>query len=142
MVGLKEYWYGKEVEGRLYGIATMFVDDIYSDWETAVGDCPHIYFTSNAVQQLVVKNDWHKSFYRPYQVTLEVSKYNIENIPAWIRINVHLFYAIEEEREISHLKDTDSVKIIKADYDLYATTIFNMQEVKPKDYANDREEKL
>ena len=42
MIGFRKHWYGKECEGRLTDIETLFVADIESDFESM--NAIHIYF--------------------------------------------------------------------------------------------------
>ena len=72
---------------------------------------------------------------------MEVNNETIAEIPAWVRINVHLFYCIYEEKEISYLKNTDSIKIIKGEYNLLTATVDTFQQVLPEHYANDKDKK-
>ena len=66
MIGFRKYWYGKECEGRLTDVETLFIADI--DVKGLVMEkAPHIYFCSPAVRQLIKGKgdfnwDWMKIF--------------------------------------------------------------------------------
>jgi hypothetical protein len=144
MIGFRKYWYGKECEGRLTDIETLFVADIESDFES-MGSI-HIYFCSPATQQFIDgKSDldwkWLNDFIDRTNVTisLEVTPGMLKNIPAMIRIRTHIMYMINEE-EVGLLKKNDSIKVVYGDYKLYCTSIQNMQKVTPDDYKYDRYE--
>ncbi|MBC8306736.1 MAG: hypothetical protein H8E55_64630 [Pelagibacterales bacterium] len=143
MIGFRKYWYGKECEGRLTDVETLFITDISAkgiDMEKV----PHIYFCSAAVQQLVDSKgnldwEWMNKFIDRTNITisLEVTPGMLKMIPAMIRIKTHIMFMLNEE-EISLLKQNDSIKVIYDDYSLYCTSIQNMQKVTPDDYKYDR----
>ena len=53
-----------------------------------------------------------------------------------IRIRTHIMYMISN-KEVSLLKQNDSVKLIYDDYKLYCASIQNMQKVTPDNYKYD-----
>lgn len=143
MIGFRTHWYGKECEGRLTDIETLFIADI-----TAKGidmeKMPHIYFCSNAVEQLIQSKDnltwdWLNKFIdrTNITITLEVIPGQLQKIPPMMRIKSHIMYMVEVE-EIRLLKQNDSIKVVHGAYDLYCTSIQNMQKVVPDDYKYDR----
>ena len=149
MIGFRKHWYGKECEGRLTDVETLFIADI-----TVKGvdmeKMPHIYFCSGAVEQLItndMKNqskldwDWMNSFIDSTGITisLECTPGMLKCIPPMIRIKTHIMYMLEEE-EVGLLKQNDSIKVIHAPYSLYCASIQNMQKVTPDDYKYDRHE--
>ena len=144
MIGFRKHWYGKECEGRLTDIETLFVADIESDFESM--NAIHIYFCSPATQQLIDgKSDldwqWLNDLIDRTNVTisLEVTPGMLKKIPAMIRIRTHIMYMMNEE-EVGLLKKNDSIKVVYGDYKLYCTSIQNMQKVTPDDYKYDRYE--
>ena len=144
MIGFRKHWYGKECEGRLTDIQTLFVADIESDFESM--NAIHIYFCSPATQQLIDgKSDldwqWLNDLIDRTNVTisLEVTPGMLKKIPAMIRIRTHIMYMMNEE-EVGLLKKNDSIKVVYGDYKLYCTSIQNMQKVTPDDYKYDRYE--
>jgi len=149
MIGFRKYWYGKECEGRLTDVETLFIADI-----TVKGlnmdKAPHIYFCSGAVEQLLtddMKNqskldwDWMNNFIdrTGTTISLECTPGMLKDVPPMIRIKTHIMYMMEEE-EVSLLKQNDSIKVIHAPYSLYCASIQNMQKVTPDDYKYDRYE--
>ena len=152
MIGFKDYWYGKECEGRLTDVETLFIDDIDADsWEQehipGGTHAPHIYFCSGAVQQIIQGTNeimdwnWLDEYIDKWNktITLEVTPGMLENIPAGIRIKVHIMYMMNQ-KDVRLLKKNDSIKVVYDDYSLYCTSIQNMQHVTPDDYKHDRTE--
>ena len=146
MIGFRKHWYGKECEGRLTDVETLFIADI-----TVKGidmeKMPHIYFCSGAVNQLIegkgdLNWDWMNKFIDRTGITisLECTPGMLNHIPPMIRIKTHIMYMIKEE-EVELLKKNDSIKVVYGDYNLYCTSIQNMQKVTPDDYKYDRYEK-
>ncbi len=145
MIGFRKYWYGKECEGRLTDVETLFIADI--DVKGLVMEkAPHIYFCSPAVRQLIKgKGDlnwnWLNAFIDRTGITisLECEPGMLKEVPPMMRIKTHIMYMMNEE-EVGLLKQNDSVKVIYAPYLLYCTSIQNMQKVTPDDYKYDRYE--
>ena len=151
MIGFKDYWYGKECEGRLTDVETLFIADINSSWEDDISNggthAPHIYFCSPAIEQMIqgmseIMNwEWLDEYIDKWNktITLEVTPDMLENIPAVIRVKVHIMYMMNE-KDVRLLKKNDSIKVVYDDYSLYCTSIQNMQHVTPDDYKHDRTE--
>ena len=145
MIGFRKYWYGKECEGRLTDVETLFIADI--DVKGLVMEkAPHIYFCSPAVRQLIkgkgdLNWDWMNSFIdrTGTTISLECEPGMLKEVPPMIRIKTHIMYMMNEE-EVGLLKQNDSVKVVYAPYSLYCASIQNMQKVTPDDYKYDRYE--
>ena len=145
MIGFRKYWYGKECEGRLTDVETLFIADI--DVKGLVMEkAPHIYFCSPAVRQLIkgkgdLNWDWMNGFIdrTGTTISLECEPGMLKHIPPMIRIKTHIMYMMNEE-EVGLLKQNDSVKVVYAPYSLYCASIQNMQKVTPDDYKYDRYE--
>ena len=145
MIGFRKYWYGKECEGRLTDVETLFIADIDVkglNMEMA----PHVYFCSPAVRQLIKDKgdlnwDWLNAFIDRTGITvsLECEPGMLKDVPAMIRIKTHIMYMMKEE-EVGLLKQNDSVKVVYAPYSLYCASIQNMQKVTPDDYKYDKYE--
>ena len=145
MIGFRKYWYGKECEGRLTDVETLFIADIDVkglDMDKA----PHIYFCSPAVRQLIkgkgdLNWDWLNAFIdrTGTTISLECEPGMLKDVPPMIRIKTHIMYMMNEE-EVGLLKQNDSVKVVYAPYSLYCASIQNMQKVTPDDYKYDRYE--
>ena len=142
MIGFRKYWYGKECEGRLTDVETLFIADI--DVKGLVMEkAPHIYFCSPAVRQLIkgkgdLNWDWLNAFIdrTGTTISLECEPGMLKHIPPMIRIKTHIMYMMNEE-EVGLLKQNDSVKVVYAPYSLYCASIQNMQKVTPDDYKYD-----
>ena len=145
MIGFRKYWYGKECEGRLTDVETLFIADIDVKGLN-MEKAPHIYFCSPAVRQLIkgkgdLNWDWLNAFIdrTGTTISLECEPGMLKEVPPMMRIKTHIMYMMNEE-EVGLLKQNDSVKVIYAPYLLYCTSIQNMQKVTPDDYKYDRYE--
>ena len=145
MIGFRKYWYGKECEGRLTDVETLFIADI--DVKGLVMEnAPHIYFCSPAVRQLIkgkgdLNWDWLNAFIdrTGTTISLECEPGMLKDVPPMVRIKTHIMYMMNDE-EVGLLKQNDSVKVVYAPYSLYCASIQNMQKVTPDDYKYDRYE--
>ena len=142
MIGFRKYWYGKECEGRLTDVETLFIADIDVKGLN-MEKAPHIYFCSPAVKQLIkgkgdLNWDWLNNFIDRTGITisLECEPGMLKDVPPMIRIKTHIMYMMYEE-EVGLLKKNDSVKVVYAPYSLYCASIQNMQKVTPDDYKYD-----
>ncbi len=145
MIGFRKYWYGKECEGRLTDVETLFIADIDVKGLN-MEKAPHIYFCSPAVRQLIkgkgdLNWDWLNTFIDRTGITisLECEPGMLKEVPPMMRIKTHIMYMMNEE-EVGLLKQNDSVKVVYAPYSLYCASIQNMQKVTPDDYKYDRYE--
>tara|TARA_Y100001937_G_scaffold116319_1_gene168136 strand:- start:79 stop:522 length:444 start_codon:yes stop_codon:yes gene_type:complete len=147
MIGFRKYWYGKECEGRLTDVETLFIADTsVSEQDLDMKQCPHIYFCSTAVNQLINDEgeltwEWLNDFIDETNITvsLEVTPGMLRQLPAMIVIKTHIMYMIHD-KEVGLLKKNDSIKVVYGDYKLYCNSIQNMQKVTPDDYKYDRYE--
>ena len=145
MIGFRKYWYGKECEGRLTDVETLFIADLDVKGLN-MEKAPHIYFCSPAVRQLIkgkgdLNWDWLNAFIdrTGTTISLECEPGMLKEVPPMMRIKTHIMYMMNEE-EVGLLKQNDSVKVIYAPYSLYCASIQNMQKVTPDDYKYDRHE--
>tara|TARA_R110000851_G_scaffold204615_1_gene356532 strand:- start:1176 stop:1622 length:447 start_codon:yes stop_codon:yes gene_type:complete len=148
MIGFRKYWYGKECEGRLTDVETLFIADISVHEEQVVDmeKMPHIYFCSGAVEQLIegkgtLNWEWLVKFIDRTNITisLEVTPGMLQKVPPMVTIKTHIMYMISID-EVRLLKQNDSIKVVHGPYELYCTSIQNMQKVTPDDYKYDRHE--
>ena len=145
MIGFKKYWYGKECEGRLTDVETLFIADTnINEQDLDMKQYPHIYFCSTAVNQLINDHgelswEWLNDFIDETNitVTLEVTPGMLRQLPAMIVIKTHIMYMIHD-KEVGLLKKNDSIKVVYGDYKLYCSSIQNMQKVTPDGYKYDR----
>lgn len=145
MIGFRKYWYGKECEGRLTDVETLFIADIDVKGLN-MEKAPHIYFCSPAVRQLIkgkgdLNWDWLNAFIDRTGITisLECEPGMLKDVPPMVRIKTHIMYMMNDE-DVGLLKQNDSVKVVYAPYSLYCASIQNMQKVTPDDYKYDRYE--
>ena len=145
MIGFRKYWYGKECEGRLTDVETLFIEDLDVKGLN-MEKVPHIYFCSPAVKQLIkgkgdLNWDWLNAFIdrTGTTISLECEPGMLKEVPPMMRIKTHIMYMMNEE-EVGLLKQNDSVKVVYAPYSLYCASIQNMQKVTPDDYKYDRYE--
>ena len=145
MIGFRKYWYGKECEGRLTDVETLFIADIDVKGLN-MEKAPHVYFCSPAVRQLIKDKgdlnwDWLNAFIDRTGITisLECEPGMLKDVPAMIRIKTHIMYMMNEE-EVGLLKQNDSIKVVYAPFSLYCASIQNMQKVTPDDYKYDKYE--
>ena len=145
MIGFRKYWYGKECEGRLTDVETLFIADLDVKGLN-MEKAPHIYFCSPAVRQLIkgkgdLNWDWLNTFIDRTGITvsLECEPGMLKEVPPMMRIKTHIMYMMANV-EFKLLKKNDSMKIIHGEYDLYCTSLQNMQKVTPDDYKYDRYE--
>ena len=145
MIGFRKYWYGKECEGRLTDVETLFIADLDVKGLN-MEKVPHIYFCSPAVKQLIkgkgdLNWDWLNAFIdrTGTTISLECEPGMLKEVPPMMRIKTHIMYMMNEE-EVGLLKQNDSVKVVYAPYSLYCASIQNMQKVTPDDYKYDRYE--
>ena len=145
MIGFRKYWYGKECEGRLTDVETLFIADIDVKGLN-MEKAPHIYFCSPAVRQLIkgkgdLNWDWLNAFIDRTGITisLECEPGMLKQVPPMMRIKTHIMYMMND-KEVGLLKQNDSVKVVYAPYSLYCASIQNMQKVTPDDYKYDRYE--
>ena len=145
MIGFRKHWYGKECEGRLTDVETLFIADIDVKGLN-MEKAPHIYFCSPAVRQLIkgkgdLNWDWLNAFIdrTGTTISLECEPGMLKDVPPMVRIKTHIMYMMNDE-EVGLLKQNDSVKVVYAPYSLYCASIQNMQKVTPDDYKYDRYE--
>ena len=141
MIGYKTHWYGKEIEGRYTDIETLFIADIKALDRIVAVKNPHVYFCSGATAQLIEDERWATVFRMISDtsfVTIEVTPGMLEKIPPMIRIRAHILLMLNCT-DAALLKQSDSIKVVYADYSLYCTTVHNMQHVVPDMYKFDRD---
>lgn len=140
----KKYWYGKEVEGRLYGLDTLCIAADFKKFKKVAKRFNHILIGTSLIDEMH-KNDttitWgllermiddESKF-----VSIEVRPKQLDKIPHKMKLKCHILYWIDAP-EIAQLKDSDSVKICTQDHEMRVFTLFNGQKVKRDDYYHDR----
>jgi hypothetical protein len=140
-----DYWVGREVEGKLSPIPSVFCRyKIPKNYE----NYPHIYFTVEYIDLCIsdtggelwntISNilDDEKQY-----VTLEVIPRQLQNnkIPPSIFNRAHILLRVSCP-EFEQLKSTDTVTIDIKPFNVYTITKYNMQKVTSENYVYDRRE--
>jgi hypothetical protein len=132
-------WYGKEVEGRLSDLQTVFVrkgslppDHI---------EYPHIYFTIEYIREACNSGEagWntiHRLLDTRKIVTIEADKDTVEQIPMSVFNKVHILYRIHDPY-LERLKKTDTLSIDAGWYRCHQIMKCNLQQIVPDDYKFD-----
>lgn len=130
----KDFWYGKEVEGRLYGIYTLFNRNKLGIINDKV---KHLYFT---IEFWNVNNciDIMEEYMHKYPVSIEVdnNKYNL--LTPNLKVNCHIIYRIKD-KNVFDLKNTDSIFIDGEIFNVLCFNKYNAMKVNYIDYSNDKE---
>ena len=136
----KSFWYGREVEGRLSDIDTVFVrgqvPENYKEY-------PHIYFTIEYIEMCCVHGNWddiHNILETNQIVTVESNPKTIDRIPMSVFNRAHIIYRIADTN-VEKLKQTDTISIDAGWYRVHQITKCHMMDIKPDDYKFDRIEK-
>ena len=131
-----EYFYGKEVEGPLADIDSVFVrTTVPENWD----EYPHIYL---CISYLTAKPDWHlieNMLDERYIVTLEVTPELLKSIPATMLNRCRIMLSLECP-ELEMLKRNDIVKIVTRPFTTFNVVKCNMQTSTPDDYKFDSKE--
>jgi hypothetical protein len=133
----KSYWYGKEVEGRLSDIETVFVrGQVPQNYK----EYPHVYFTIEYIEMCCTHGNWddiHNILESRQYVTIEANSKTMNKIPMSIFNRAHVIYRIQDEF-VTKLKNTDTLSIDAGWYRVHQITKCNMMEINPDDYKFDR----
>ena len=135
----KSYWYGKEVEGRLSDIETVFVrGQLPKNYK----EYPHVYFTIEYVEMCCTHGNWddiHNILETRQYVTVEANLKTMAKIPMSIFNRAHVIYRIQDEF-VAKLKNTDTLSVDAGWYRVHQITKCNLMEINPDDYKFDRTE--
>ena len=133
----KSYWYGKEVEGRLSDIETVFVrGQLPKNYK----EYPHVYFTIEYIEMCCVHGNWddiHTILETKQYVTIEANSKTMDKIPMSIFNRTHLIYRIPDIH-VAKLKKTDTLSIDAGWYRVHQIMKCNVMEINPDDYKFDR----
>ena len=133
----KSYWYGKEVEGRLSDIETVFVrGQLPKNYK----EYPHVYFTIEYIEMCCVHGSWddiHTILETKQYVTVESNSKTMDKIPMSIFNRTHIIYRIPDSF-VAKLKNTDTISVDAGWYRVHQITKCNMMEINPDDYKFDR----
>ena len=133
----KSYWYGKEVEGRLSDIETVFVrGQLPKNYK----EYPHVYFTIEYIEMCCVHGNWddiHTILETKQYVTIEANSKTMDKIPMSIFNRTHVIYRIQDIH-VAKLKKTDTLSIDAGWYRVHQIMKCNLMEINPDDYKFDR----
>ena len=133
----KNSWYGREVEGRLSDLQTVFVRK--GDLPLDHVEYPHIYFTIEYIIDCCKNNQWtiiHKLLETKKIVTIEANAEVFESIPQSVFNRVHILYRIQDPF-FERLKKTDTLSIDAGWYRCHQIMKCNLQQIVPDDYKFD-----
>ena len=135
----KSYWYGKEVEGRLSDIETVFVrGQLPKNYK----EYPHVYFTIEYIEMCCVHGNWddiHTILETKQYATIEANSKTMDKIPMSIFNRAHVIYRIPDIH-VAKLKKTDTLSIDAGWYRVHQIMKCNLMEINPDDYKFDRTE--
>lgn len=136
MIG-KKNWYGKEVEGRLYGLNTKFIR--YEVGELDPYEVQHLYFTREFLEtEGGIEQIEFFCINSKYMISVECNKNTFNLLTPNIKVRAHLIYRVVEDN-IFKLKETDSIFIdTEEPYNVLCFTKHNSLKVTPNDYSNDK----
>lgn len=128
----KDYWYGREVEGRLFGLYTLFNRHKQGEITNKVH---HLYYT---IEFWNVRNaiSIMESFVEDYQISIEVDSETYLLLTPTLKVKAHIIYRIKDTN-VFDLKDTDSIFVDGNTFNVLCFTKHNSLRVKYNDYAND-----
>lgn len=144
----KAYWYGKEIEGRLYGIDSLYIARDFKEYEEVSKDFNHVLIGVSLIDEmkkgkttitwdLIEKqiDEEGKMF------SIEAKPYQVKDLPHAMKLKCHILLWVDVP-ELDELKSSDSVKLSIKDHDMYVYTLFNGQRVTRNDYwVTDRYDK-
>jgi hypothetical protein len=134
-----KYWIGKEIEGRLHGLETVFLADMPHNLADLMERYSHILIGTSLINKMC-DTDWDRfEFYinEGNFVTIEAKPLQLDMIPSKMKIKAHILLWIDLP-SLYELKDTDSIKLTLREYEMYVFTLQNGQRVTKKDYIHDR----
>lgn len=128
----KDYWYGKEVEGRLFGLYTLFNRNLVG---VITKDVQHLYFTvefwelNNAAELI-------ENLMLRFPVSVEVTNETYKHLTPNIKVRAHIIYRVKD-KNVFDLKETDSVFVDGNMFNVLCFTKHNALKVNYNDYSND-----
>lgn len=128
----KSYWYGKEVEGRLFGLYTLFNRHELGEITDKV---QHLYFTIEFWENKDCV-EIMESLLLDYPISIEVNEEVYKYVTPNMKVRAHLIYRIQD-KNVFDLKETDSVFVDGNMYNVLCFTKHNALKVNYTDYSND-----
>lgn len=131
----KNYWYGKEVEGRLYGLYTMFIRHEIGPITEKV---KHLYFTIEFWENPEAVKILEEQIFKDLIVSIEVDEKVYSKVTPNIKVKAHLIYRFKD-LNVFDLKETDSIFIDGNTFNVLCFTKHNALVVDYDKYSNDVE---
>ena len=128
----KDYWYGKEVEGRLFGLYTLFNRNRLG---VITKDVQHLYFTVEFWEQEQAARII-ESVLLKYPISVEVTSETYKHLTPNIKVRAHIIYRVKD-KNVFDLKETDSVFVDGNMFNVLCFTKHNALKVNYNDYSND-----
>ena len=141
----RNYWFGQELEGRLYGIQTLFIRNCFpSQDEMNKANFHHLYLTLEFLTANKADSQiWDKIRFFVFKLkmplSIEANDSNIDNIPLDLYNVAHILYRIPDKTALK-LKKHDTIVIQTSPYNCYCCTISSMIKTENNDYRFDTEE--
>ena len=133
-----------EIEGRYYGIDTLFIADEYEDLVDDMYKVYHVLIGTSLVDKLAAGEcvdiswlDIERYLREGNIVTLEVKPEQLKNVPHFVKLKAHILLWLDVP-ELDELKKTDSIKVCPRLHDMYVFTLMNGQKVERHEYLIDR----
>ena len=129
----KDYWYGKEVEGRLFGLFTLF--NRYKQG-VITKNVHHLYYTIefwNVESAVSIM----ESYVEDYQVSIEVDAKTYKKLTPTLKVKAHIIYRIKD-KNVFDLKETDSIFLDGDVFNVLCLSKYNYLKVNYNDYSNDK----
>lgn len=140
----RNYWTGREIEGRLYGLDTLYIANDFKEYDSVSFRYHHVLIGTSLIEQMksgkteITWDKIHEQIRTDRKFfTLEVKPGQLKDIPQYIKLQCHILYWIDAE-ELEELKSTDSVKLSIRSHDMYVFTLHNGQRVTRNDYYHDK----
>lgn len=138
------WWHGREIEGRLYGLETVFLARDFKKIKKVAKKFSHVLIGINLIDELNEEStkhitwEWIERYIdKGNFITLEASPDQIKYIPQAIKLKAHILLWIDVP-ELAELKSSDSIKVCTQLHDMYVFTLHNGQRVTRNDYYHDR----
>ena len=128
----KDYWDGKEVECRLFGLHTLFNRNKVG---VITKDVQHLYFTVE-FWELENAEELIEYWMLKYPVSVEVTNETYKHLTPNIKVRAHIIYRIKD-KNVFDLKETDSVFVDGNMFNVLCFTKHNALKVNYNDYSND-----
>lgn len=137
------FWVGKEVEGRLKGLQTLFIvgDQSIDNILEKLYKClkkhiiiSHLYFGAGRQSNVTNYNTIKYFIKQGYFITYEVMFNELNRVPSDILSDCHIMACIKQNN-VQHLKLTDTIKIETSNL-IYCATIEQFAKTSSNEYQD------